>query len=65
MFQGARTYDAGTEEERPNALRVSRRLERMILIDRESTLAAPEAKMAPIQPVGYIRLLGRNPLHGF
>ena len=43
---------------RPNALRVSRRLEGITSIDREGVFLLPAAKMAPIQPVGYTRLLG-------
>jgi len=41
-----------------NGLRVSRRLERITLIDREGFFLLPAAKIAPIQPVGYTRLLG-------
>jgi hypothetical protein len=42
----------------PNGLRISRRLERMTLIDREGVLSLLDAKIAPIQLVGYMRLLG-------
>ena len=41
-----------------NGLRVSRRLEGITSIDRESVFLHLAAKIAPIQPVGYTRLLG-------
>ena len=41
-------------------MRVSRRLEGITLIDRKPLFLPPEAKMAPIQSLGYTRVLGRN-----
>src|SRR6266498_6107709 len=49
----------GCDRPRPNGLRVSCRLEGTTVIDREGFLAPLDAKIAPIQPVSYTRLLGR------
>jgi hypothetical protein len=43
-------------------MRVSRRLEAMTPIDRETLLLLLTAKMAPIQPLGYTRVLGHDGL---
>jgi hypothetical protein len=45
---------------RPNALRVSRRLEGTTLRIGKAFLPLLAAKIAPIQPVGCTRLLARN-----
>jgi hypothetical protein len=42
---------------RPNGLRISRRLECTTLIDRKTSFLLLDAKMAPIQPVGYSAVL--------
>ena len=45
---------------RPNGLPFSRWLEGITFIDPESLFPLPDAKIAPIQPVGCTRLLGRT-----
>jgi hypothetical protein len=45
------------ETKAPNALRVSRRLEGITVIDQEGFFLLPAAKITPFQPVVYTRLL--------